>query len=88
MASQRRLDALITMGGGGALDPHERARLTDLWLRGAALQAMGRRQGPVASVLASIAKLGTTELMFDTAMFRADHAGADAMLSGRRSRAC
>ncbi len=77
-ASQRRLDALVAMGG--SLAPLERDRLTHLWLRGAALQAMGRRQGPVASVLASIAKLGQTELMFDTAVFRADQAGADAML--------
>jgi alkylation response protein AidB-like acyl-CoA dehydrogenase len=79
-ASQRRLDGLLTLGG--TLDPTARSELTDLWLRGAVLQAMGRRQGPVASVLASIAKLGTTELMFDTAVFRADQAGADGMLDG------
>jgi alkylation response protein AidB-like acyl-CoA dehydrogenase len=79
-ASQRRLDALIAMGG--TADAMARQGLADLWLRGATLQAMGRRQGPVASVLASIAKLGTTELMFDTAVFRADRAGADGMLAG------
>ena len=31
---------------------------------------MGRRQGPVASVAASLAKLGVTELMFDAAILR------------------
>ena len=36
----------------------------------------------MASVLGSLAKLGTTELMFDLAVFRADLAGANAMLSG------
>jgi alkylation response protein AidB-like acyl-CoA dehydrogenase len=79
-ASQRRLDSLLAIGG--SLDPVARGELVDLWVRGAALQAMGRRQGPVASVLASIAKLGTTELMFDTAVFRADRADAEGMLAG------
>ncbi len=79
-AAPRRLDGLLAMGG--SRDPVARAALADLWLRGAALQAMGRRQGPVASVLASLAKLGTTELMFDTAVFRADQAGAGGMLTG------
>jgi alkylation response protein AidB-like acyl-CoA dehydrogenase len=51
-------------------------------MRGTALWAMGRRQGPVASVLASVGKLGTTELMFDTAVFRSDTSGPDAMLDG------
>jgi alkylation response protein AidB-like acyl-CoA dehydrogenase len=43
---------------------------------------MGLRQGPVASLLSSIAKLGSTELLFDTASFRTATAGADAMLAG------
>ncbi len=77
---QRRLDAMVAMGGD--LDAVERQRLVDLWVRGSALWAMGRRQGPVASVLGSVAKLGTTELMFDTAVLRADHAGAAGMLDG------
>ncbi len=77
---QRRLDAML--GFGGDLDPLARQELTDLWIRGNVLFAMGRRQGPVASVLASIAKLGTTELMFDTAAFRCASAGAGAMLLG------
>jgi len=77
----RRLDSMLRLGADG-LDPVRRQQLVDLWIRGTALWAMGRRQGPVASVLGSLAKLGTTELMFDLAVFRADLAGADAMLTG------
>jgi alkylation response protein AidB-like acyl-CoA dehydrogenase len=43
---------------------------------------MAQRQGPVASVAASLMKLGVTELLFDTAMTRASLAGSDAMLEG------
>ena len=77
---QRRLDAMLAMGGD--LDPLEAQDLVGLWSRGTALWAMGRRQGPVASVLGSVAKLGTTELMFDLAMTRAALAGPEAMLEG------
>lgn len=80
IAFQRRLDAMIATGGG--LDPMRRQRLAELWIRGRALQMTGQRQGPVASVLASIAKLGTTELMFDIAAFRAEVAGTHGMLAG------
>ena len=80
VALQRRLDAMVAMGGD--LDPTGRQALADLWIRGTALWAMGRRQGPVASVLGSVAKLGATELMFDTAVFRAGAAGPAAMLDG------
>ena len=80
---QRRLDAMLAMGDD--LDPLGRQELTALWSRGTALWAMGQRQGPVASLLSSIAKLGSTELLFDTANFRAEAAGADAMLAGSES---
>ncbi len=76
----RRLDAIAAMEG--AEDAVTRDRLAELLSRGRALQAMGRRQGPVASVAASLAKLGVTELMFDAAVLEADLAGADAMLDG------
>ena len=76
----RRLDAIA--GLGGADDAVTRDRLAELVTRGRALQAMGRRQGPVASVAASLAKLGVTELMFDAAVLEGDLAGADAMLVG------
>ncbi len=80
ISMQRRLDAMIAHSE--ALDVVELDALMALWIRGTALWAMGQRQGPVASVLASIAKLGTTELMFDSAVFRSATQGADAMLSG------
>ena len=76
----RRLDALVAAGGD--LTPHQRDRLAQLWVRGKALWMMGRRQGPVASILGSITKLGTTELMFDVACFLADLEGPAAMLQG------
>jgi alkylation response protein AidB-like acyl-CoA dehydrogenase len=76
----RRLDAIASLGG--ADDLVSRDRLAELVSRGRALQAMGRRQGPVASVAASLAKLGVTELMFDAAVLEADLAGPNAMLAG------
>ncbi len=75
---KRRLDSMVDLGGD--LDPLSRQRLVELWSRGTALWAMGRRQGPVASVLGSLAKLGTTELMYDFAVFRAGLEGAAGML--------
>ncbi|MGZ4676733.1 MAG: acyl-CoA dehydrogenase family protein [Acidimicrobiia bacterium] len=79
--TQRRLDALRALGG--ELDPVGRQELAALWSRASALGAMGARQGPIASVLSSLAKLGSTELLFDTAELAADRAGAYAMLEGR-----
>jgi alkylation response protein AidB-like acyl-CoA dehydrogenase len=76
----RRLDALATIAA--ADDPVARDHLVDLVARGRALQAMGRRQGPVASVAASLAKLGVTELLFDAAVLEADLQGAESMLAG------
>ena len=43
---------------------------------------MAQRQGPVASIAASLMKLGVTELLFDAAVLRADLAGAHGMLDG------
>lgn len=77
---QRRLDSMLAMGG--ELSALESQALVSLWSRGTALWAMGRRQGPVASVLGSVAKLGTTELMFDLAVTRAELRGPAAMLDG------
>jgi alkylation response protein AidB-like acyl-CoA dehydrogenase len=53
-----------------------------LYSRGKALHALGMRQGPQATVNASLLKLGITELFFDIAVTRADAAGAHAMLAG------
>ncbi len=80
IALARRLDAIAALDG--ADDPVTKDRLLELVTRGRALQAMGRRQGPVASVTASLAKLGVTELMFDAAALEADLAGPLAMLDG------
>jgi alkylation response protein AidB-like acyl-CoA dehydrogenase len=63
-------------------DPVARQRVAELTTRGRALVALGSRQGPVASVASSLAKLGVTELLFDAAVLRADLAGADGMLEG------
>jgi alkylation response protein AidB-like acyl-CoA dehydrogenase len=77
---QRRLDALL--GGSGDLDALAREHLVELWARGTALWATGQRQGPIASILSSLTKLGTTELMFDVAEHLADTGGASGMLDG------
>ncbi|MHB1140056.1 MAG: acyl-CoA dehydrogenase family protein [Microthrixaceae bacterium] len=93
---QRRLDAMLALAGSGTdgagtggagtdgagMSAVERDELVRLWSRGTSLWAMGRRQGPVASVLGSVAKLGTSELGFDVAMWRAGVAGPEAMLEG------
>jgi alkylation response protein AidB-like acyl-CoA dehydrogenase len=52
----------------------------DLYVRGKALEYLGRRQGPQASINASLMKLGLSELMFDIAVARANAAGAHGML--------
>lgn len=81
----RRLDALIATRsrfdhlGRDALG---RDALAQLWIRGKALSMMRQRHGPVASVLGSVAKLGTTELLFDVAMHLATTQGASAMVDG------
>ena len=78
----RRLDAIARQGATVAGNAVAQDRLTALLARGRAIQAMGQRQGPVASVHASLAKLGMTELLFDATMLEADLAGPDAMLEG------
>jgi alkylation response protein AidB-like acyl-CoA dehydrogenase len=79
----RRLDAMIS--GVEGLDSPARETLMEQWARGTAYWAMGRRQGPVASILGSVSKLGITELIFDVATSTAERAGADAMLVGPAS---
>ena len=85
---ERRLEALAAVGSAGqavkadALDPIRRDRLAALLCRGQAAVALGRRQGPEASVAGSLMKLGITELLYDCAMFRGDFAGAAALLDG------
>jgi alkylation response protein AidB-like acyl-CoA dehydrogenase len=79
IALRRRLDELAGIAG---LAPVARDRLVALLARGRALHALGQRQGAVATVSGSLAKLGVTELLFDLAVLEADLAGPDAMLQG------
>ena len=79
---ERRLEGMSRLAEGKDLGPAELQRLTALLSKGQAYKAMAQRQGPIASTAASLMKLGITEMMFDTAMLRADLAGADAMLDG------
>ena len=79
---ERRLETMSKLAEGRNLSAVERQRLTALLSKGSAYKAMAQRQGPIASTAASLMKLGITEMMFDTAMLRADLAGADALLDG------
>jgi alkylation response protein AidB-like acyl-CoA dehydrogenase len=79
---ERRLESMAKLAEGRDLSVVERQRLTQLVSKGQAYKAMAQRQGPIASTAASLMKLGITEMMFDTAMLRADLAGPHAMLDG------
>jgi alkylation response protein AidB-like acyl-CoA dehydrogenase len=81
----RRLDAMIALGG--ELDAVQRDQLGGLLARGRALQALGSRQGAVATVAGSLLKLGVTDLVFDVAMFSETLAGAAGMLDAPAARA-
>jgi alkylation response protein AidB-like acyl-CoA dehydrogenase len=78
IALQRRLDAMAALGG--ELDGVHRDELAGLLARGQSFLALAQRQGPVASVAASLMKLGVTEMLFDVAMLRTELAGASGML--------
>lgn len=67
------------------LNAVERDRLADLTAQARAYIAMAERAGPTASVNSSLGKLAMTSFMFDLADFRADAAGAAAMLEGEDS---
>jgi alkylation response protein AidB-like acyl-CoA dehydrogenase len=79
---ERRLESMSRLAEGRDLSEVERQELAALLSKGTAYKAMAQRQGPIASTAASLMKLGITEMMFNTAMLRADLAGADAMLDG------
>ncbi len=79
---ERRLESMAKLAEGRDLAPTERQGLAALLAKGTAYKAMAQRQGPIASTAASLMKLGITEMMFDTAMLRAELAGADSMLDG------
>jgi alkylation response protein AidB-like acyl-CoA dehydrogenase len=79
---ERRLESMARLAEGRDLDAVARQRLASLLSTGSAFKAMAQRQGPIAGTAASLMKLGITEMMFDSAMLRADLAGAEAMLDG------
>ena len=79
---ERRLESISRLAEGRELSDSERQRLATLLSKGMAYKAMAQRQGPVASTAASLMKLGITEMMFDTAMLRADIAGVESTLEG------
>jgi alkylation response protein AidB-like acyl-CoA dehydrogenase len=82
---ERRLDSMAGLAHGRAMTPTARADLARLMSTGSAYKAMAARQGPIASVAASLMKLGITEMGFDAAILRASVAGAEAMLDGVES---
>jgi alkylation response protein AidB-like acyl-CoA dehydrogenase len=82
---ERRLESMAQLAEGRQLTPIARGDLARLMSTGSAFKAMAQRQGPIASVAASLMKLGITEMMFESAVLRAGLAGADAMLDGPES---
>jgi alkylation response protein AidB-like acyl-CoA dehydrogenase len=82
---ERRLEAVARLADGRQLTPTARDVLARLMSTVSAYKAMARRQGPIASVAASLMKLGITEMMFGSAVLRATVAGAEAMLDGPES---
>ncbi len=79
---ERRLASMARLGEGRPMSATARDDLARLISTGSAYKAMARRQGPIASVAASLMKLGITEMMFDSAVLRVSVSGADAMLAG------
>jgi alkylation response protein AidB-like acyl-CoA dehydrogenase len=79
---ERRLASMARLAEGRSMTATRRDELARLISTGSAYKAMAERQGPIASVAASLMKLGITEMMFDSAVLRASVAGADAMLAG------
>jgi len=79
---ERRIESLRRLGTDVALDDLQRRDLASMLSRAVAYRSLVQTQGPVASVASSLMKLGMTELLFESAMFRASTAGAEAMLEG------
>jgi alkylation response protein AidB-like acyl-CoA dehydrogenase len=82
---ERRLESMSAVVDGRPVTATARDELARLMSTGSAYKAMAQRQGPIASVAASLMKLGITEMMFDFALLRSSIAGADGMLEGPES---
>ena len=84
-AVRRRVDELIAeVGAGNAV---ARDRVGRLVVTGRALEALGRRQGPVATSASSLVKLGLAEIAIEMAAARAAGEGVSATVDGATSRA-
>jgi alkylation response protein AidB-like acyl-CoA dehydrogenase len=79
---ERRLESMSAVVDGRPITATSRDELARLMSTGSAYKAMAQRQGPIASVAASLMKLGITEMMFDASMLRGELAGAAAMIDG------
>jgi alkylation response protein AidB-like acyl-CoA dehydrogenase len=77
---ERQLQAMAAFADGRDVSAPARDALAGLLATGSAYKSMAQRQGPIASVAASLMKLGITEMMFDSSMLRATMLGAEAML--------
>ena len=80
IAFGRRLDALAAAAGGAGAS--RRDAVLRLVAQGRALRHLGRRQGPAATVAASLLKLGLAEMSLATASTAAGLAGPAAVLEG------
>ncbi len=80
MGLERRIKAIAT--SDHTLDDLQRQELALLVARARTLASLERRQGPSASMAASLLKLGVSELMFDVAMFRSRLAGLGGLVDG------
>ena len=82
VALERRVDGLVQEAHrAGAVHPVPRDRLAGDLIQAKVLLAMGRRQGPQASIASSLLKLAVAELTVDLADARADRAGMAATLA-------
>jgi alkylation response protein AidB-like acyl-CoA dehydrogenase len=79
---ERQLQAMASFADGRDISPSARDALAGLLATGSAYKAMAERHGPIASVAASLMKLGITEMMFESSVLRATMMGAQAMLDG------
>jgi len=79
---ERQLQAMAGFATGREVSGPARDALARLLATGSAYKSMAQRQGPIASVAASLMKLGITEMMFESSVLRTTMLGADAMLEG------
>jgi len=79
---ERQLQAMAAFADGREISASARDTLARLLSTGSAYKSMAQRQGPVASVAASLMKLGITEMMFESSVLRTTMVGAEAMLDG------